>query len=185
MFNKKEFAELKEEFNSKFSELHSQFNSRIVEQNKFLKEFAVAFAELQQTNGLSAEKIKKDLEEVNSIRQSFETTLNRLNSVSKNIEETAAMNVKEVAEKELESIKASSKQFRGIENEMKSILENVNSLQLEISKFLSISHQIKLVDFTLKRHEEDLSSSERERMALRNENEELKSIMARMKRNKY
>jgi methyl-accepting chemotaxis protein len=182
MFNKKEINELREEITKKLDEIRAEFSTRLEQNSDALKELHSIISELKEDNTTVAEQVKKDLEEINEIKSNFESTLNRITSTARNIEETTSMHVKEVADKEIETIKASSKQFRGIEEELRKTTDSINDLQIELAKFISISRQIKLVDFSLKKHEEDMSRSERERMDLINENERLKTIMARMKR---
>ena len=184
MFNKKEIGELKEEITTQLSNLSSSFNQRLQNNENALSNLKNALIELKDKNETVTAEIKKDLQEINSIKSGFESALNRINSVSRNIEETASLSVKEVAEKEIESIRISSKQFRNLQEELNELVSTVNDIQLELSKFISISQQIKLVDFTLQKHEQEMSKTEKERLDLRNENERLKSIMARMKRNR-
>ena len=182
MFNNKEITELKEEMTTQLSNLSSTFNQMMQSNENAMSNLKNAIAELKDKNESVTVEIRKDLADINNIKSEFQQALNRINSVSRNIEETASMNVKEVADKEIESIKASSKQFRGLESELNELVEKVNEIQLELSKFISISQQIKLVDFSLQKHQEEMSKTEKERLDLRNENERLKSIMAKMKR---
>ena len=184
MFNKKEISELKEEITSQLSTLNSNINQRLQNNENTLSNVKNALIELKENNQAVTSEIKKDLAEINSVKSAFESALNRINSVSRNIEETASLSVKEVAEKEIESIRISSKQFRNLQEELNELVSSVNEIQLELSKFISISQQIKLVDFTLQKHEQEMSKSEKERIDLINENERLKSIMAKMKRSR-
>lgn len=184
MFNKKEINELKEEVTKKLDETKQEFSNKLVENSKVIDELHNIIRELKENHSVSAENIKKELEEINSIKSEFERALNRVSSMNSVIESTTASSVREVAEKEIESIKASSRQFRNLEEELKEITERISEMQLEISKFISISQQIRLVDFSLKSHQEDLRNFERERTELLEENERLKTIMAKMKRNR-
>lgn len=180
--NKKEIDDLKQEMTDQLSALSTNLNQRLNDHEDSLSALKDVISELKANNSQITEKVKIDLKEINSIKSEFQTALNRLVSVSRTIEETAASNVKEVAEKEIETIQRSSRQFRDLEEELRAIVRKINTLQLEISKFISISQQIRLVDFTLQKHQEEMSKTERERMHLINENENLKSMMAKMKR---
>ena len=182
--NKKEINQLRQELTDHLVNLSTDLNKKLQNHENSLTNLYELIKELKQNNINSEEKVKQELEEIDNIKSNFETALNRINSTSKNIEETAAINVREVAEKEIESIQRNSKQFRNLEKDIRSIVEKINVLQLEISKFISISQQIKLVDFSLKTYKEEISKTEKERINLINENERLKSIMAKMKRNR-
>ena len=184
MFNTKQINELKEELNKSIEDLKNNTNAKLDENSNTIKEIYSSISELKEDNAESAEKIRSELEEINTLKAEFETALRRLGSTSRNIEDNIAAEVKEIAEKEIEAIKTSSKRFKNVEEELANLLARINNLQLELSKFVSISQQIKLVDFTLEKHYEDMNKSEKERIQLINENERLKSLMARMKRSR-
>ena len=177
MFNKKEIQELKEELKQGLESLRTEFSLKLEQHTSIL---TTQLSDIRETNTDSATQITKELVKINEIKSEFELTLNRLNSISRSIETNAATSVREVVEKEIESIKASSKQFRLAEEDLRQISNSINSLQLELSKFISISQNIKLVDFTLKQYQSEMSRSEKERRELINENEDLKSKMARI-----
>ena len=184
MFNKKEIEELKNSVTEQLTALSHNINQRFEQTDSDMSQIKVRIDEVQENNTNAADKIIQQLNEINRLKSEFENALNRIKSVSRNIEETAAISVKDVAEKEIETIKAHSKKFRDLEDELKGTTLSVNQLQMELAKFVSISQQIKLVDFSLTKHQEEMSKSEKERMQLINDNERLKSMMAKMKRNR-
>lgn len=185
MFNKKELTELKEKITEKLEGFSSTFNQRMLEQESSLEKLSSTINGLNQSNQEVIEKVKTELNAISNLKDNFESVLNKLNSINKTIELTATSEIKEVAEKEINSIKDSAKKFREVEEDLSKVLLNINDTNMEISKFIDISNQIKLVDFTLKQHKDDLTNNEREKIRLMEENERLKSLMGKMKRNKY
>lgn len=183
MFNaKKDLEALREGTHSLLEQLKQDFSSKLEENKNAIRELYKLINELKENTLSHNETIKKDLLEINTLRSEFERALNRINSISSSIEDTAADRVREVAETHISSIQQSSSNYKELEQELKAIVAKIHTLQLEISKFVSISQQINLVDFSLKKHKDDLSNYEKEKNELINENERLKSIMAKMKR---
>ena len=182
--NKKELEELKESISAQISGLGSSINQRLTEHENSLEKLNTQIDDIRERNNIITDKIRRDLKEIADIKTNFTTALNRVEALSRNMESSIHVSVKEIADKEIENIKCSVKQFKDVEMDLKNIVEVTNDLQLELSKFLSISQQINLVDFSLKSHKEDIENYERERSRLSDENERLKSIMAKMKRNR-
>jgi len=181
--NKKDLEAIREGVRSHFDEIKEDFSSKLGLNKNAIRELYKEIQELKEANLNNNSQVKKDLLEINTLKSEFERALNRINSISSSIEDTAANNIREVVEKNIGSIQQSSTKFREMENEIRVIVGKIHTLQLEISKFISISQQINLVDFSLKNHKENIENYERERNELSQENERLKSIMARMKRN--
>lgn len=182
IFGNKEVSQLKQEFEKKLDDTKQELSSKLDATANYVKEIYELLQELKVYNENISGKIKKDLNEINLLKADLEKALNRINSTSRHIEETAALNVKEVAEREVNAIKMSSKRYRDVEGELEELARTVHDLQLELSKFVTISRQINLIDFTLKQHKEDIVEYEQEKNELVNENERLKTIMAKMKR---
>jgi len=183
MFNKKEISDLKEEVSKQLEDLRSSISLKSESHSKSSQELHNLLLEIKDENRHNVEKLKGDMFEILKLKNEFETSLHRIQSVSRTIEDRAAESVRQVAEKEIEVINYTTKQFRNMESELRSVADKINLLNQELSKFVSISQQIKLVDFSLKKYQEEIKSSERERTEILNENERLKSIMAKMKRN--
>lgn len=187
MFNKKieqDMQQFKEDVKSKISSMSSSLHQRIKEQEMSFSEIRSRIGSIQEKNLENAEKLKQEMQEICSIKSEFETSLNRINSISRSIEKTAASEVRKVADEEIERMRAGSAKLRDAEDDLNDMLEGINSINMEISKFLDISKQIRLVDFTLKSHQQDIQNYEKEKIRLLDENEKLKSIMAKMKRNR-
>ena len=184
MFNaKKDLESVRDGIRGHFDEIKDDFSVKLDETKNAIRELYKEIQELKGTNINHNEQVKKDLLEINTLKNEFERALNKVQSMSYVIEETTKDSVREVAQKEIESIQANSAKFRELENELRATTQKIHYLQLEISKFISISQQINLVDFSLKSHKQDIEKYERERNDLMQENERLKTIMARMKRN--
>lgn len=180
MFNKKEIQEIAE----KLEETKQEFSKKLEEQTIAIKEISSSLESIKDNNLAASETITAELEQLSALKYNFEKILNKLNSISKSLELTAASAVKEVADEEINSIRSSAKKFKEEEEKIKETLSRINEINMEISKFITISQQIKLVDFTLQKHQEDIHDYEQEHARLLDENERLKLIMARMKRNR-
>ncbi|MBW3021138.1 hypothetical protein KY334_07625, partial [Candidatus Woesearchaeota archaeon] len=92
--------------------------------------------------------------------------------------------VTNMIDKEIINLNSKLKNLDNIEKEFDNFVNEVNKLKEELSKFNKISKEIKEVDFTLEKHTGLIQKIERKKIYLEEENEKLKSLMARMKRHK-
>ena len=160
-------------------------HSALKETNELLNQMITEFKSFKRGEEDHVKRMEEQVYGIEKSRDDFEGAITNFDSLRKRIENMVTERLIEVVNKEIASITAKSKKFSDVEEDFSKLAEEVKFLKEELAKFNRISQGIKEVDFTLKKHANELELADKEKLRLMREMDNLQTIMARMKRNKF
>lgn len=187
MFNGKQFQEIKElleKTNLRIDELTSQVRESGQEMDELKHHFTDEVNNLKDQSLEKTFQLSKELKNLQEQTQKFQRCVGTFENLKSNLDDVLTSKITSMAEFEIRKVKESLSNLNSVENDFKALVIEVNDLKNEINKFNTISKGIKEVDFTLNKHVQEIEQVDRKKFELEQENERLKTMMARMKRNR-
>jgi hypothetical protein len=156
------------------TELFSQFNSKVdiltnhfeTLENSSITNFKNHTNEFEQLNLKLKKRIDSMLMLENILRNSFM--------------ESATSEIK----KQISSLDITTKEYKKVESTLLNLNSNIKTLTNDITKFKSISSEISIADFNLSKHVKEVNLADKEKLRLMNENDRLKTIIAKQRRHR-
>ncbi|MBW2998825.1 hypothetical protein KY321_04770 [Candidatus Woesearchaeota archaeon] len=187
MFNKKELQEIKDliENNHKQTNQKIDLISETLSHN--IKDVSELRSMISRSNHEFVEKTNQleiELEKIITLSDNFSRCVNSFDSMKHKISDLIQSKISEMLDKETANINSKLESLNNIEEEFTSFMDEVNSIKEQLSKFNKISKEIKEVDFTLDKHTSLIQKIEKRKIHLEDENDKLKSLLAKMKRNR-
>jgi len=191
MFNKKEIQEVKEviENNKKESDENLSLILKTLETNStkvnnFQTEIKEDIQNIKQDQTESSKKLQKETNKIIELTNTFERSISSFENTKNRLDDMLYKRIEDLFETELNSLHNKMKEFSGIEEDFTKLVNEVNTLKDQIKKLNNISKEIKEVDFTLNKHINNIKEVDRKNQELHEQNEDLKSKMAKMIRNR-
>lgn len=189
MFGGKQLEEIKEilennqkETSSKIDELTSSVKENHSQISSLSSRFSEELSKVEEENKELKKRFDEELGSLVDMIGEFERSIASFNNIKNRLDEVLYRKINEIADTELNSVRKRLSEFNTIQDDFSELVTEVNKLKSQISKFNQISENIKEVDFTLSSHKKDISHAERAKLQLEQENDRLKSMMAKMKR---
>ena len=188
MFGGNKIEEVKEILNTNNKELATKIDSltSTIESNsnqlsELKEKFEEEISHIKEKNDEISIRFDEELNHLVNLAGEFERSIASFNNIKNRLDDILYKKINEIADTEINSVKKRLSEFDNIQDDFTGLVNEVNSLQVQIKKFNEISENIKKVDFTLHSHARDLTKADRVKLEVEKENERLKSIMAKMK----
>lgn len=186
MFGGKQLEEIKE-----ISKSHSDSISELkelIEANRKdiseMKELVIdEITEMNKKNEDISIRLDDELGRLVKMAGEFERSVASFNNIKNRLDDALYKRIQDIAESELMLVRKKLTDFKGIEEDFTKLVAQVNRLESELGKFNKITANINEVDFSLQKHARDLQMADKRKLQLERENDMLKSLMAKMKRN--
>jgi len=181
----KDSAEIKEHLKSieaKIENISDKIAKSSSEFVEFKESIRIEVGRIKEQQKENFGEFQDTLRKITALSNEFERSLDSFNNIKNRIDDTLLRKITEVTDVEISAIRKKMQEFNNIEKEFKALVSDVSNLKSKIQEFNNISANIKEVDFTLHKHARDLESADRRKLELEKENENLKSIMAKMQR---
>ncbi len=132
-----------------------------------------------------AKKLSEALERLDERVAEFGKSVASFNNIKNRIDDMLYKRIKEIADEEIAAVRKRISEFSSIEAEFKSMSSEMARMRLEMAKWNAISSQVKETDFSLQKHAKELQLADSRKLELERENENLKSILSKMKRARH
>jgi len=188
MFGSKQFDKIVERLDSidkKIDDINTISNQNHNEIKVLKTNFSNEFGFLKDQVLKISYELTKELKIINEESSRLKKCVNSFDSIKNRVDSMLMDKLNKLVDVEIKAVKEKFLEIDSVEKNYKSLIDELSKLESNIQKFNNISSNIKEVDFTLNKHMNDISQVEKKKILLEQENDRLKSIMAKMKRNRH
>lgn len=178
----KKIEELKNEV-SELKESLKIFSESFQKNNELFQKMAEEFKNFKNSEIIYIKSLNEKITEIDSLRNNFENSLQNFNSIRNRLEELFVSRIVNLVDAETAKVKEKINSFESLENEFKNLTGGIKDIKEEIDKFKIISSQVKTSDFSLQKYAKELQEMDSEKLRLMRENDNLKTIIAKLRRN--
>ena len=192
MFGNKAMDEMKADFDAKLKTIEEsvlkvqetldKHNEHSVSVGGVIKQYAQDTVQVKLVQKAFSEHIEEEMSKVVDVISGFEKSMASFDNVKNRLDTLLYDKINEFIDRELASIRKKLGVFDDVEDRFKALVGEVTALKMELAKFNAIAGNIKEVDFSLHKHAKELELQDKTKIDLERENDRLKSIMAKMKR---
>ncbi|MCF7861296.1 hypothetical protein K9M79_03535 [Candidatus Woesearchaeota archaeon] len=129
-----------------------------------------------------SDDLKKMDKDVDGVVKRVNDSVNNLNLVARQMPKDIFTQLRDELRESIKKVKIELDSYNTLKDEMNNIKINIKEFNTEISKFKSISSGIKAADFELVRHQKNLESNDREKLALMKKIDTLERLISKMRR---
>ncbi|MBU0470009.1 MAG: hypothetical protein KKA62_02330 [Nanoarchaeota archaeon] len=186
LFSKKELEELKEPLKeiSFLKEQSLKILQRLEENQEKLSLIADQIKSLEENQNSLTARFEEEMERLTELNQQFEKRINSFraleSSASKRLFEETNLEIKS----QLRSLFMTTQNYQKLEVGLLQLLVKIETISEDVTKFSTISKEIKSADFQLSHFARQLTQQDQEKLSLMRENEKLKLLISKERRKK-
>lgn len=184
MFKDQELRAKVDELQYKLKEGLSRIEEQQKKHDESLATLHSVLTQLQNNNTSKFESVDKDLKDIGDIKEEFGKTLRRFQHEQTKSTDAMFNSIKGRVDEHLLSLKKNTQSFKGLEPEVKELMDNFKGLREEINKLTNITKKIKAKDFQMNNFAKTLKESEAEKLRLEQDVANLKRLIGKERRSR-
>jgi hypothetical protein len=180
----KELKDLMLNVSSKFDKHSKETSQKLSSQDEKIASILDSVNRLQEKTSVFGQKLDEETRKFIEYNDAFRKRIDSLkileDKISKKLLDDAVAEIKS----QVQSLFTTTKEYQKLESDLKLISQSVSSIKPDIDKLHQIAGNLKPADFIMSEFAKRVTQADQEKLNLMRENERLKMIISKERRNK-